>query len=61
MTVCIKINGHEVCTRAYNWCEKNVSTQWAMDFAFAPGQTICYIFKFNDPRDATLFALKWVK
>ena len=55
--VLIKISDPNRCACATDWCKCNVN-RWSLDFEFGPN--ITYVFKFEDTKDATLFALKWV-
>ena len=57
MPVTIKISDPDTCACAADWCKCNVN-RWKLDFEFAG--IVTYVFQFADPKDATLFALKWV-
>jgi hypothetical protein len=56
--ISIKISDTDACAGAADWCKSNIN-KWKLDFEF--GSITTYIFQFTDPRDATVFALRWVQ
>jgi hypothetical protein len=57
------IHGPERAVRAGTWAEKNILNKWDLDFVGSNPFSAKpeYAFKFANSKDATLFALKWVK
>lgn len=56
----VTIEGAEQAIRAGTWAEKNIKSKWDIDLVEPFGKITKYAFKFSDPKEATIFALKWV-
>lgn len=55
----ITINGAEQAIRAGTWAEKNLKSQWTLEYADVLTSRPSYRFTFSDTHDASWFALKW--
>jgi hypothetical protein len=53
----IVIESPERAILAGTWAEENIKGQW--NLALTDPFSNCYYFTFSDPRDATMFSLKW--
>ena len=57
----IKINGVEKAMSAGAWCNKEFGTSgWDLNLDHILSGNPEYKFIFTDPKNATLFALRWV-
>lgn len=56
----IIINGPKQAIKAGTWAEKNIKGNWQLNIDSSPFSNK-YHFVFSDPKDATIFALKWFK
>ncbi len=54
----IKITDALDASHAAYWCQKHAH-EWKLRFQIGQHNTT-YIFEFDDPKEATIFALKWV-
>lgn len=59
MTKSVTINGIDKATDAATWCKTNVHNKWNIQILDSDMFQGNYSFTFDDPIEASFFALKW--